>query len=123
MAGVKRLIEYNGKTMTIPQWAKWQGISEVTLRYRIKAGWNTEEALNGKPRKTKRPTQRTDESLCWLCARTAANCPWVYKYRPITGWEAEQTVIRGDNGVEVTSYHVSKCPIYVPHKKLKGVST
>lgn len=119
MPNIKRLIKYKGKTMTIPQWAKWQGIPEVTLRYRIYAGWSVEEALNGKPKITKKVMRRTDESLCWLCGRTAANCPWVHRYKPVKDWDAEKTELKGDNGLVTTSYRVLKCPLFIKNEKVQ----
>ena len=44
-------LTYNGRTMSITEWAKELGVNVGTLRTRYHAGWTTEEILNGVPRK------------------------------------------------------------------------
>lgn len=41
-----RLITYNGRTMTLTQWANEVGIKPHTLRKRIEMGWSIEKALH-----------------------------------------------------------------------------
>jgi hypothetical protein len=40
------LFEYNGRTMTLPQWAKEIGCSKQTLYWRITSGWTIERAIS-----------------------------------------------------------------------------
>ena len=40
-----RIIEYNGETHTLVEWANILGINYSTLLYRFRRGWNTERAL------------------------------------------------------------------------------
>jgi hypothetical protein len=40
-----RFITYNGKTMTLSQWAEYIGIDERTLYKRFSMGWSVEKAL------------------------------------------------------------------------------
>lgn len=42
------LITYNGRTMTLSQWAEELGMNPATLRNRIVSGWSIEKALNQK---------------------------------------------------------------------------
>lgn len=43
-----RLIEFNGKTLTMAQWARDVGIKSNTLFSRLKSGWTVERALTEK---------------------------------------------------------------------------
>jgi hypothetical protein len=45
-------IEFNGRSQTVPQWAKELGIAATTLYTRLYAGWPIERALTRKSRKT-----------------------------------------------------------------------
>ena len=47
-------IEFNGKKMTITEWAKVVGISRKSLYGRIESGWSIEEALTTKKLYSKR---------------------------------------------------------------------
>jgi hypothetical protein len=40
-----KFIEFNGKTMTVSQWASSMGCAEQTLANRLKSGWPIEDAL------------------------------------------------------------------------------
>ena len=46
--GNNRLIEFDGRVQTLTQWAEEVGISKAALGYRIRSGWNVEEALTMK---------------------------------------------------------------------------
>lgn len=43
---VNFIIEHEGKTMTVSEWAREYGIEPKTLSYRVKSGWDIEAALN-----------------------------------------------------------------------------
>lgn len=69
-----------------------------------------------------RGRQPKRSTLCLDCDRIVG-CPWMQLHRPVPGWTAVRTFIieaiggslrRGDAQVKlVSSYHVSKCPIYI----------
>lgn len=40
-----RFLEFNGETHTVKEWADIIGISEQTIRGRLREGWNTEDVL------------------------------------------------------------------------------
>ncbi len=40
-----RLIEYNGETLSLSQWARRTGLSKHTISARIKRGWPVDKAL------------------------------------------------------------------------------
>ena len=44
-----RYLEYQGKTMTISQWAEYRGIADGVLRNRLKLNWPIGEALGYEP--------------------------------------------------------------------------
>ena len=43
-------ITFNNKTQTLKQWSNEVGINQVTLKNRIKSGWDVEKALYTKPK-------------------------------------------------------------------------
>ena len=43
---VSRYIEHNGEKKTIAEWAKAIGVSRQTIRYRLEAGWKTEDVIS-----------------------------------------------------------------------------
>jgi hypothetical protein len=43
------LLEYNGATMCLNDWASKVGINRVTIAYRLKRGWTIEKALTIPP--------------------------------------------------------------------------
>ena len=48
-------------------------------------------------------------TLCWACHRAgrgfASGCPWASEFKPVPGWEAEQTELEG-------SFFVISCPLF-----------
>ncbi len=40
-----RLLTYQGKTKTLTDWAVALGINPITMRYRVRAGWDVERAF------------------------------------------------------------------------------
>jgi hypothetical protein len=41
-------VTYNNETLTVAQWARKLGLRPGTIRHRLKAGWDTNQALNQK---------------------------------------------------------------------------
>lgn len=37
--------QYDGKSLTIPQWSKVTGLDQFAIRYRLQEGWDIERAL------------------------------------------------------------------------------
>lgn len=54
-----------------------------------------------------------NQTLCWDCRKACGGCPWADEFRPVRGWDAEETILRLGNGTETQSYRVSKCPLFV----------
>lgn len=109
-----RIITWNGEAHTISVWARKLGISDAALRMRIRR-YGVPQAF------TRTIKRKKDESLCWLCDRTAANCEWIHHYQPVKGWSAEAAVItcRQSNGLHKTkTYMVTRCPKYIPSEKV-----
>jgi hypothetical protein len=44
-----RVLEWNGRSLCVCDWAKQLGISPITLRSRLRLGWTVEQALTIKP--------------------------------------------------------------------------
>ena len=40
-----RIIEHNGESMTVAEWAEVLGIAQANIRYRLRAGWSVADAL------------------------------------------------------------------------------
>ncbi len=49
------LLHFDGKEMTVPQWAQHLGISRQVIRYRLRQGYPLNIALDGSLRSGKRP--------------------------------------------------------------------
>mgnify|MGYP003661047184 CR=1 FL=1 len=49
MANHKRMVEFNGETLSVGQWSKKTGIAHGTLTNRLDGGWSAERALTTKP--------------------------------------------------------------------------
>ena len=43
------LLEYHGKTKTLAEWAEQVGIKAATIMYRLRNGWDMDDALTIKP--------------------------------------------------------------------------
>ena len=41
-----KILSYNGKSLTITQWARRMGMKPNTLVYRIRLGWSVEDSIN-----------------------------------------------------------------------------
>lgn len=60
-------------------------------------------------------------TLCWDCARALPGngCPWANRFKPVKGWDAEETtikVIRSECSQnryrEERAYRVRGCPLF-----------
>ena len=73
-----------------------------------------------------KPTRIT-ETICWQCANAVPSsdgsrgCPWSRSFHPVPGWSAKKkriSVCRWVNKknvyVKIETYHVKKCPLFVP---------
>jgi|19_taG_2_1085344.scaffolds.fasta_scaffold02247_11 hypothetical protein len=45
MSRKAKMIEHNGMSLSVREWAKWAGMPVSTLTSRISAGWSIEDAL------------------------------------------------------------------------------
>ena len=53
------------------------------------------------------------EQLCWACRNACGNCNWSAYLKPVNGWIAKK-INKQDSGVPVETYHIEKCPQYIP---------
>lgn len=57
------------------------------------------------------------ETLCWSCQRAVQDptiaCSWSRRFKPVPGWDAEETIIPGGNGNKIKSYCVYNCPLFL----------
>lgn len=49
-----RMLTFNGRTMSMADWARELGIGRATLKMRLKSGWSVEETLSLSPSRTRR---------------------------------------------------------------------
>jgi len=117
------IIERDGESHTLAEWAQITGINAGTLRHRIELKTFDLQKILCKPRSfpsNRKPFNRESEktapptgTLCWRCInsvpspRTGAGCSWSRKFVPVEGWEAIPTTIDKDR---THSYLVKKCP-------------
>lgn len=52
-------------------------------------------------------------SLCWQCKRAYGLCSWSDRFKPVKGWEAEPTIVKGHKEEDIKSYVVKKCPLFI----------
>ena len=55
-------------------------------------------------------------SLCWQCKRAYGLCSWSDRFKPVKGWEAVPTVVKGEkkgNNPAIPYYEVKKCPLFI----------
>lgn len=57
-----------------------------------------------------REKKNLGNTLCWRCQKATGNCDWSRFFRPVKGWEAEETLIQND---QQKSYLVIRCPEFV----------
>ena len=70
---------------------------------------------------------RITETICWQCANAVPSsdgsrgCPWSRSFQPVPGWSVRKrkiSVCRWVNKknvyVKIETYHVKKCPLFVP---------
>ena len=57
------------------------------------------------------------ETLCWSCQRAVPDptvaCSWSLRFKPVPGWDAEETIMPGGNGNKIKSYCVYDCPRFL----------
>ena len=56
--------------------------------------------------------RKGQNSICWDCGKACGGCSWSdhNEHRPVSGWTAERTSIKGDKGARVESFLVIECP-------------
>jgi len=86
-----RLIEFQGCTKTLAEWAESLGVTSTTLKYRIDKGWDLEKALNQKPAQIKLiewngKSQSLNQWARDLCIKQ--NVLWGRLY--LWGWSVER---------------------------------
>ena len=70
-----------------------------------------------------RPTEHNPtDTLCLCCkhavpktdhkGRYIAGCSWSMYHTPVKGWECSSVAVYKCNGKTITSYRVSKCPMF-----------
>lgn len=70
-------------------------------------------------------------TLCWDCRRATGGrngCSWSRRFKPVEGWEAEETQLRMQKTtgkktwekVRIRSYIVKRCPEFVPDRPGKN---
>lgn len=52
-------------------------------------------------------------SICMDCKNAVGNCSWSKKFIPVKGWKAVPSSYT-DNGHQVRSYYITRCPLYKP---------
>ena len=63
-------------------------------------------------REMTRRRREEDGQLCWLCKNACSGCVWTKRFKPISGWVAEPTVIKNDTG-DTSSYSIKRCPEFI----------
>lgn len=104
----------NGREIVI----RYRACTYCGERYRVTHDWKTEEILQYcriAPKTERVGCHHT--TLCWDCQRAAGpkedRCSWSLKLRPVDGWTAKKSrIIEG-------SYHVKKCPLFIPDEPRK----
>ena len=49
-------------------------------------------------------------SLCFDCSKAGSGCRWSRNTKPVEGWTAEPTIVRGAGKNDYSSFHVRSCP-------------
>ena len=58
-------------------------------------------------------------NICWDCQRACGGCSWSEDFIPVPGWTAEPSIIKQSPGVDIHSYHIAACPLFVPDEVRK----
>jgi hypothetical protein len=69
-----RRFEYNGRSMTLAEWAKEYGLKANTLHYRIKRGWSIERALTEPLRRALPSSSARREGECVPIPSAPSEC-------------------------------------------------
>lgn len=62
-----RHIVFDGKRLTIAEWARETGMPRATIDYRIRSGWSAAEALTSPANKGRPDLRRKDAQKCLSC--------------------------------------------------------
>lgn len=60
------------------------------------------------------------KQLCWTCKNACGNCNWSANLKPVKGWTARE-IVKQDSGVCIETYHIEKCPQYMPDNPPKPI--
>lgn len=66
-----------------------------------------------RPRKRRKRQTAVSKQLCWTCQRATGGCSWSDNLQPVEGWTAKPSIIRDSGMVEIPTYSISDCPLYV----------
>lgn len=57
------------------------------------------------------------DTICWRCKNSTGRCCWSKEFKPVPGWNAQQTVIKNYTAsgdiVFDSSYVVKMCPMFL----------
>ena len=54
----------------------------------------------------------SNNQLCWDCKKACGGCSWSSCFKPVDGWDAEESIVK-DNSGDIISYKVKKCPEFI----------
>jgi hypothetical protein len=97
-----RIIEYNGQSLNVSQWATVTGLEESTIRHRLDSGWSIKRALTAALRKNEHILSIGNEShtiVEWAKIMGIEDNCIVHRLK--RGWPVEQAV----NTPVDTRYH------------------
>lgn len=109
----KIVIPFNGQLHSVDELSKIFGISQSTIRRRIKKGFTVSQCLS-------RDGGYNNTTLCWDCANACGGCSWSSREaQPIDGWDATPMKVNMNPHL-VDSYIVHSCPQFVRDAKNGG---
>lgn len=63
-------------------------------------------------RQVAKTRQEQEGQLCYICGNACGKCLWSKSFIPISGWDAQQTVVRDSEG-DFSSYKIKACPEFI----------
>lgn len=60
---------------------------------------------------------KIEQTICWTCAKAVIGCDWSREFKPIDGWTAKPTMLKGRENQK--SFRVIECPEYKPDEPKK----